>query len=391
MRKKTGEVPQWDLSLFHHPLQVTAPPSLLRFQLFRAVGNLQLVNQLVEPARQVVQACRGKPDSGLSAQREPTANAEHALPRDWLLQELGITVQGRRKDFSPPQAQEIELPDGSRVQAAIPRSPTLYVDDERANWRYESNSTLLMVQLTEGRGHVIVMSSFAPFSNRAIGRHGAHLIDHAHRRTGQTVQVLTHCNAGWIATVDFGTALSAIYQAHDAGIPVHVWVDETRPRSQGLLTAWELAAHGVPHTVIVDNAGGHLMQHGQVDLVLVGADRVSARGDVANKIGTYLKALAAHDNGVPFYAAVPSPTIDWSIDDGVAGIPIEERSADEVRQVAGLGADRLRTVVQVDASPAYLAMSQRQYAERGYRFALLEAVLKAVTRSPVRLAALQRL
>jgi methylthioribose-1-phosphate isomerase len=183
--------------------------------------------------------------------------------------------------------------------------------------------------------------------NRAIGRHGAALIAQAHARTRRPVQVLTHCNAGWIATVDFGTALSAIYQAHDAGVPLHVWVDETRPRSQGLLTAWELAAHGVPHTLVVDNAGGHLMQHGAVDLVLVGADRVSARGDVANKIGTYLKALAAHDNGVPFYAAVPSPTIDWTIDDGIASIPIEERAADEVLEVAGLAADGRRATVRI--------------------------------------------
>lgn len=171
--------------------------------------------------------------------------------------------------------------------------------------------------------------------NRAIGRHGAALIRDRHRVTQQPVQVLTHCNAGWVATVDYGTALAPIYEAHDAGVPVHVWVDETRPRGQGLLTAWELAAHGVPHTVIADNAGGHLMQHGRVDMVLVGADRVSARGDVANKIGTYLKALAADANRVPFYAAVPSPTIDWSIIDGVAEIPIEERAGAEMREVTG--------------------------------------------------------
>ncbi|HET9023903.1 MAG TPA: S-methyl-5-thioribose-1-phosphate isomerase [Burkholderiaceae bacterium] len=183
--------------------------------------------------------------------------------------------------------------------------------------------------------------------NRAIGAHGARLIAAVHARTRKPVQVLTHCNAGWIATVDFGTALSAIYQAHDASTPVHVWVDETRPRSQGLLTAWELAAHGVPHTLIVDNAGGHLMQHGNVDLVLVGADRVSARGDVANKIGTYLKALAAMDNGVPFYAAVPSPTIDWTIEDGLADIPIEERAASEVREIAGLDARQQRATVRI--------------------------------------------
>ena len=171
--------------------------------------------------------------------------------------------------------------------------------------------------------------------NRALGAHGAGLIAAAHARTRQPVRVLTHCNAGWIATVDYGTALSAIYQAHDAGVPVHVWVDETRPRNQGLLTAWELAAHGVPHTLIADNAGGHLMQRGQVDLALVGADRVSRAGDVCNKIGTYLKALAAFDNGVPFYAAVPSPTIDWELTDALREIPIEERADEEVRVVSG--------------------------------------------------------
>lgn len=183
--------------------------------------------------------------------------------------------------------------------------------------------------------------------NRAIGRHGAALIRARYAAAQRPVQILTHCNAGWIATVDYGTALSAIYQAHDEGLPLHVWVDETRPRSQGLLTAWELAAHGVPHTLIVDNAGGHLMQRGQVDLVLVGADRVSAHGDVANKIGTYLKALAAHDNGVPFYAAVPSPTIDWTIVDGLAEVPIEERSAAEVREVAGADAQGSPSRVRV--------------------------------------------
>jgi len=161
------------------------------------------------------------------------------------------------------------------------------------------------------------------------------MIAAAYRRTARPVRVLTHCNAGWIATVDYGTALSAVYQAHDAGVPVHVWVDETRPRNQGLLTAWELAAHGVPHTLIADNAGGHLMQRGEVDLVLVGADRVSRSGDVCNKIGTYLKALAAFDNRVPFYAAVPSPTIDWQLVDARREVPIEERAADEVRTVVG--------------------------------------------------------
>ncbi|NJD88954.1 MAG: S-methyl-5-thioribose-1-phosphate isomerase [Betaproteobacteria bacterium] len=172
--------------------------------------------------------------------------------------------------------------------------------------------------------------------NESIGRHGLELIEREHAARGGTVNVLTHCNAGWIATVDWGTALAPVYMAHDKGIPVHVWVDETRPRSQGLLTAWELAGHGVPHTLVADNAGGHLMQHGKVDLVIVGADRVTRKGDVCNKIGTYLKALAARDNDVPFYAAVPTPTMDWEIDDALSGIPIEERSGEEMRIVRGL-------------------------------------------------------
>ncbi len=188
-------------------------------------------------------------------------------------------------------------------------------------------------------------------TNRRIGEHGLDLIrDHASRRAGEPVNILTHCNAGWIATVDWGTALSPIYQAHDAGIPVHVWVDETRPRNQGAaLTAWELGSHGVPNTVIVDNAGGHLMQHGKVDLCIVGTDRTTSTGDVANKIGTYLKALAAHDNGVPFYVALPPTTIDWTVDDGVRGIPIEERAGEEVTHVTGRTADGSIATVEVTA------------------------------------------
>ena len=169
----------------------------------------------------------------------------------------------------------------------------------------------------------------------AIGRHGLAVIQSLAARRAGPVRILTHCNAGWLATVDWGTALAPIYLAHEAGIAVEVWVDETRPRSQGLLTAWELAQHGVPHTVIADNAGGHLMQHGQVDACIVGTDRTTADGDVCNKIGTYLKPLAAHDNGVPFYVAAPSPSIDWTIARG-RDIPIEERAAAEVRRVAGL-------------------------------------------------------
>jgi methylthioribose-1-phosphate isomerase len=191
---------------------------------------------------------------------------------------------------------------------------------------------------------------------REIGRHGAALIESAYEANGKRrpVNVLTHCNAGWLATVDWGTALAPVYVAHDAGIPVHVWVDETRPRNQGAsLTAWELGQHGVSHTVIADNVGGHLMQHGQVDLCLVGSDRTTATGDVCNKIGTYLKALAAHDNGVPFYACVPSTTIDWTLSDGVRDIPIEQRDGREVSEISGMGADgRVATVRLTPAGSA---------------------------------------
>ena len=192
---------------------------------------------------------------------------------------------------------------------------------------------------------------------RRIGEHGLPLLRDiaARKQPGQRVNVLTHCNAGWIATVDFGTALSPIYQAHDAGLDVHVWVDETRPRNQGAaLTAWELGRHGVKHTVISDNAGGHLMQHGEVDIVIVGTDRVTRQGDVANKIGTYLKALAARDNGVPFWVALPHSTLDMSVADGVADIPIEERNAAEVTDLTGRTADgRIETIrVVAEGSPA---------------------------------------
>ncbi|MBX3574371.1 MAG: S-methyl-5-thioribose-1-phosphate isomerase [Mesorhizobium sp.] len=193
--------------------------------------------------------------------------------------------------------------------------------------------------------------------NRSIGRNGLEIIREiaARKKPGEPVNILTHCNAGWLATVDYGTATAPIYLAAEAGIPVHVYVDETRPRNQGaFLTAWELAGHGVPHTLIVDNAGGHLMQRGAVDMVIVGTDRTTARGDVCNKIGTYLKALAAHDNGVPFYVALPSPTIDWTVSDGIAEIPIEERSGDEVSLVAGMDAEGAMRQVRIspEATPA---------------------------------------
>ena len=226
--------------------------------------------------------------------------------------------------------------------------------------------------------------------NAAIGRHGLKLIEDiaARKKPGEPVNVLTHCNAGWLATVDWGTATAPIYQAHDKGIPVHVWVDETRPRNQGAsLTAWELGQHGVVHTVIPDNTGGHLMQHAEVDIAIVGTDRVTAQGDVANKIGTYLKALAARDNDVPFYVALPSPTIDFTVSDGVKEIPIEQRGADEVTTMTGRTADgRIESVRVVpdgsnvanygfDVTPARLITGL--ITERGVIAATREALAQA--------------
>jgi methylthioribose-1-phosphate isomerase len=222
--------------------------------------------------------------------------------------------------------------------------------------------------------------------NAAIGRHGLKLIEElARAKHGEPVHVLTHCNAGWLATVDWGTATAPIYMAHDHGLKVHVWVDETRPRNQGAaLTAWELGQHGVPHTVIADNTGGHLMQRRMVDLVIVGTDRVTAAGDVCNKIGTYLKALAAADNGVPFYVALPSPTIDFSVADGLAEIPIEQRAGEEVTSVSGRTADgRIESVIVVpegtqvanygfDVTPARLVTGL--ITERGIIAATREAL-----------------
>jgi methylthioribose-1-phosphate isomerase len=191
----------------------------------------------------------------------------------------------------------------------------------------------------------------------AIGEHGAAVIRDIWEKKGKPkrINILTHCNAGWLATVDWGTALAPVYKAFEAGIPVHVWADETRPRNQGAsLTAWELGHHGVPHTVIPDNVGGHLMQHGMVDLCIVGTDRTTGTGDVCNKIGTYLKALAARDNDVPFYVALPHSTIDWTLTDGVAEIPIEERDATEVTEITGKAADGSIVTVRItpDGSPA---------------------------------------
>ena len=181
---------------------------------------------------------------------------------------------------------------------------------------------------------------------RRIGEHGVKIIEEIYEKKGDTVNILTHCNAGWLAFVDYGTATAPMYEAQKRGIPIHVWVDETRPRNQGArLTAWEMVQQEVPHTVIADNTGGHLMQHGMVDMVITGADRVTRCGDVANKIGTYLKALAAADNGVPFYVALPSSTLDWTICDGVRDIPIEQRGDDEVKYIQGLHEGEVKKVL----------------------------------------------
>jgi len=222
---------------------------------------------------------------------------------------------------------------------------------------------------------------------RLIGEHGKEIIAAVSRKKGGApVNILTHCNAGWLAFVDYGSATAPIYAARDAGIPVHVWVDETRPWLQGAkLTAWELKEEGVPHTLVADNTGGHLMQHGLVDMVIVGTDRTTRCGDVANKIGTYLKALAAHDNGIPFYVALPSSTFDWNICDGLAGIPIEERSGKEVTHIEGLGENNEINAVAIappetntanyafDVTPARLIT--RLISERGIMAANEQGIL----------------
>jgi methylthioribose-1-phosphate isomerase len=190
---------------------------------------------------------------------------------------------------------------------------------------------------------------------RQIGQHGLSIIEKISKaKNGDVVNILTHCNAGWLAFVDYGSATAPMYAAHDKGIKIHIWVDETRPRNQGArLTAWELGQHGVPHTVIADNVGGHLMQHGLVDLVLTGTDRTTYTGDVGNKIGTYLKALAAHDNGVPFYTALPSSTFDWIMHDGVKEVPIEQRGGEEVKYIQGFHDGEIKEVLLTpEDSPA---------------------------------------
>ena len=239
---------------------------------------------------------------------------------------------------------------GNRLKATRPTAVNLaWAVDRQMNAVADASSPAEMAGIALSTARAIADEDAS--ACRRIGEHGVSLIEEISRaKGGAPVQILTHCNAGWLAFVDYGSATSPIYAAHDRGIPVHVWVDETRPRGQGSkLTAWELGQHGVPHTIIADNTGGHLMRHGMVDLVIVGTDRTTRTGDVANKIGTYLKALAAHDNGVPFYVALPSSSFDWTMRDGLKEIPIEERGSEEVKYADGIEDGRHREVLVAPA------------------------------------------
>jgi methylthioribose-1-phosphate isomerase len=259
------------------------------------------------------------------------------------------------------------------------------VEEMRASLRNQSKDKLIDIAYSRAAA----MADEDVEICKAIGKHGLKIIQGlaSKKPAGKPVNILTHCNAGWLATVDWGTATAPIYAAHGQGIPLHVWVDETRPRNQGAsLTAWELNGHGVPHTVIADNVGGHLMQHGQVDMCIVGTDRTTATGDVANKIGTYLKALAAKDNGVPFYVGLPSPTIDWTLADGVREIPIEQRGGEELSHVTGRTASGEIATVTItpegspvanyafDVTPAHLVTGL--ITERGVAAASREGLAK---------------
>jgi methylthioribose-1-phosphate isomerase len=252
------------------------------------------------------------------------------------------------------QGEEHLRREASRLAAARPTAVNLAWAVERV-LRAALSSSERIGRVSKAAAAAAAVTEEEVDNCRRIGVHGLPIIATlAAAKRGRTVNVLTHCNAGWLACVEHGTAMAPIYAAFDRGIDLHVWVDETRPLNQGArLTAWELAEYGVRHTVIPDSAGGHLMQHGQVDLVIVGTDRTTAAGDVANKIGTYLKALAARDNNIPFYVALPSSTIDWNLSDGVAGIPIEERDPEEVRWVQGWdGERRSRVRICPEKSPA---------------------------------------
>jgi len=245
--------------------------------------------------------------------------------------------QNKSKDFILKAAQELRETRPTAVNL-------MFAIDEMVNALNLVSDIEMMLNIA--RKKALELKQFELDNCYSIGKHGMELIKAiSEKKNGEPVNILTHCNAGWLACIDYGTATAPIYLAHEAGIQVHVWVDETRPRNQGArLTAWELGQHGVQHTLIPDNTGGHLMQHGKVDMVIVGSDRTTVTGDVANKIGTYLKALAANDNNIPFYVALPSSTIDWTLNDGVKEIPIEQRSPDEVTYMEGVGENGVENV-----------------------------------------------
>jgi len=253
-----------------------------------------------------------------------------------------------------PAGDDFIIGECGRLKAARPTAVNLAWAAERVLKKVLSAAGT-QDKIEAARNEAIKIAEEEVDNCRNIGTHGLEIIDEISRRkAGKTVNILTHCNAGWLACIEYGTATAPIYAAYEKGLDIHVWVDETRPLNQGArLTAWELGQHGVKHTVITDNAGGHLMQHGMVDLVIVGTDRTTSTGDVANKIGTYLKALSAKDNNIPFYVALPSSTFDWNLSDGIKGIPIETRDPDEVRYVQGLDKDVIRSVLIPPAdSPA---------------------------------------
>ena len=294
--------------------------------------SLKTVDDVIHAIRQMI--VRGAPRIG--------ATAAYGM---WL---AAANTMGHAPD--PDHFRQEAL----RLKASRPTAVNLAWAVDRVLGRMETASTAqAVVDLARQEADAVTREEIE--NCRRIGEFGRPIIEELSRaKGGRTVHVLTHCNAGWLACIEHGTATAPIYAAFDRGIDLHVWVDETRPLNQGArLTAWELAERGVPHTVITDNAGGHLMQHGKVDIVIVGSDRTTANGDVANKIGTYLKALAAKDNGVPFYVALPSSTFDWNLRDGIREIPIEERDPDEVRWVQGWDGERpARVRICPEKSPA---------------------------------------
>lgn len=255
----------------------------------------------------------------------------------------------------PEKFMETLMADGEKLKATRPTAVNLAWAVERQLETIRATQGDIEAKIKVARETAAAIADEDAEFCRRIGNHGVKLIEAiSQRRSGDTVNILTHCNAGWLAFVDYGSATAPIYAAHERGVKLHVWVDETRPRNQGArLTAWELGQHGIPHTVIADNVGGHLMQHGLVDLVIIGSDRTTSTGDVANKIGTYLKALAAHDNQIPFYVALPSSTIDWKSRDGLKDIPIEQRDGREVKFIQGLHDGTIKQVLLTpENSPA---------------------------------------